>query len=70
MTIMALTPARARVRCSLSGFGDIDFARGLITLRGETTKSKKTRLVPIATARLRAVLEWLQLEADGTEEAG
>jgi integrase len=48
---------------------DIDFARGLITLRGETTKSRKTRFVPIATARLRAVLEWLQLDADGSKKA-
>jgi len=46
-------------------FKDIDFARGLITLRGETTKSRRTRLIPIATARLRAVLEWLQLDAEG-----
>jgi integrase len=36
-------------------FKDVDFARGLITLRGETTKSRRTRFVPIATARLRAV---------------
>ena len=28
-------------------------------LRGETTKSGKARAVPLATARLRAVLEWL-----------
>jgi hypothetical protein len=35
-----------------------------ITLRGETTKRRRTRLVPIATARLRAVLEWLQLDAN------
>jgi integrase len=28
-------------------FADVDFKRGLIVLRGETTKSKKTRLVPI-----------------------
>ena len=46
-------------------FKDIDFTRGLITLHGETTKSRRTRLVPIATARLRAVLEWLQLDAEG-----
>jgi integrase len=39
-------------------FSDIDFARGLIKLRGKTPKNRKTRLVPIATARLRAVLEW------------
>jgi integrase len=50
-------------------FGCIDFARGLITRRGETTKSRKTRFVPIATARLRAVLEWLQLDADGSKKS-
>ena len=49
-------------------FKDIDLARGLITLRGETTKSRRTRLVPMATARLRAVLEWLQLDADGKKK--
>ena len=49
-------------------FKDVDFARGLITLRGETTKSRRTRLVPIATARLRAVLEWLRLDADGEKK--
>jgi integrase len=51
-------------------FGCIDFARGLITLRGETTKSRQTRFVPIATARLRAVFEWLQLDADGSTKPG
>ena len=49
-------------------FGCIDFTRGLITLPGETTKSRRTRFVPIATARLRAVLEWLQLDADGSKK--
>ena len=43
----------------------IDFARGLIVLRGETTKRKETRLVPISTQRLRAVLGWLRIHADG-----
>ena len=47
---------------------DIDFARGLIVLRGETTKSKKTRLVPISTQRLRAVLQWLRLDAEGKQK--
>jgi integrase len=51
-------------------FADVDLARGLITLRGETTKSKRTRFVPVATARLRAVLEWLQLDADGQKKSG
>ena len=45
-------------------FGDIDWKRQLIILRGETTKSRKTRAIPIATARLRAVMEWLWLDAD------
>ncbi len=49
-------------------FGDIDWRRQLIVLRGETTKSRKTRAVPISTARLRAVLEWLRLEADGEKK--
>jgi hypothetical protein len=49
-------------------FGDVDLERGLITLRGETTKSRKTRVVPISTERLRAVIEWLRLDADGDEK--
>jgi integrase len=41
-------------------FSDVDLERGLITLRGETTKSRKTRVVSISTERLRAVIEWLR----------
>ena len=40
----------------------------MITLRGETAKSRKTRLVPFSTARLRAELEWLRLDADGEQK--
>ena len=46
-------------------FADIDRARRFITLRGVTTKSGKTRVVPIGTSRLMAVLEWLRLDAAG-----
>jgi integrase len=46
-------------------FGDIDRKRRLITLRGPTTKSRRTRVVPFGTARLMAVLEWLQLDGTG-----
>jgi site-specific recombinase XerD len=46
-------------------FVDIDLERGLITLRGETTKSRKTRLVPIATTRLREVFAWLRRDVEG-----
>ena len=68
MIIAALDTGMRRGEMLTLRFKDIDFVRGLITLRGETTKSRKTRLVPIPTARLRAVLEWLRLEADGTRK--
>jgi len=45
-------------------FGDIDEKRQPIVLRGETTKSRKTLVVPISTARLKVVLDWLRLDAD------
>ena len=50
-------------------FGDVDLERGLIALRGETTKSRKSRVVPISTDRLRAVLAWLRIDADGEEKS-
>jgi integrase len=46
-------------------FGDIDWTRRVITLRGATTKSRKTRVVPIGTSRLLAVLDWLRLDGAG-----
>jgi integrase len=39
---------------------DVDLDRGEIKLRGVTTKSAKTRILPIATVRLRAVADWLR----------
>lgn len=46
-------------------FADIDLERGLITLRGGKTKSRKTRLVPISTTRLRDVFAWLRSDVEG-----
>jgi integrase len=46
-------------------FADVDWKRRMITLRGPTTKSRRTRLVPIGTARLLAVLDWLRLDSAG-----
>ncbi len=69
MIITALDTGTRQGEMLALRFADIDFVRGLITLRGETTTSRKTRFVPIATARLRAVLEWLQLDADGSKKA-
>lgn len=68
MIIAALDPGMRLGEMLALHFKDIDFARGLITLCGETTKSRRTHLVPIATARLRAVLEWLQLDVDGEKK--
>jgi integrase len=68
LIIAALDSGMRRGEMLALRFRDVDPARGLITLRGETTKSRKTRVVPIATTRLRAVFEWLRLEADGEKK--
>lgn len=49
-------------------FADIDWAAGQLVLRWETTKSQKQRRVPIATSRLKAVLEWQRLDAEGARK--
>ena len=41
---------------------DADLESGEITLRAATTKSGKTRRVPISTQRLRSVIEWFRTE--------
>src|SRR5262249_56499846 len=51
MIITALDTGMRQGEMLALRFGDVDFFRGLITLRGETTKSTRTRFVPIATAR-------------------
>lgn len=45
--------------------GDVDPAAGALRLRGATTKSSKTRDLPLLTQRVRDVLAWLQRGADG-----
>ena len=65
MIIAALDTGMRRGEMLALRFGDIDWTRRMITLRGATTKSRRTRLVPIGTARLLAVLEWLRLDSDG-----
>jgi len=65
MLIVALDTGMRRGEMLALRFGDIDWARQLITLRGPTTKSRRTRVIPIGTARLRAVLEWLRLDGGG-----
>jgi len=63
MIIAALDTGMRRGEMLALRFGDIDWTRRMITLRGATTKSRRTRLVPIGTARLLAVLEWLRLDS-------
>jgi integrase len=58
MIIAALDTGMRRGEMLALRFGDIDWTRRVITLRGATTKSRKTRVVPIGTSRLMAVLEW------------
>lgn len=65
MIIAALDTGMRQGEMLALRFSDVDMERGLIVLRGETTKSRKSRSVPIATARLRRVLEWLRLDAEG-----
>jgi integrase len=65
MIIAALDTGMRRGEMLALRFGDIDWTRRMITLRGATTKSRRTRLVPIGTARLLAVLGWLRLDSEG-----
>lgn len=49
---------------------DADLDSGEITLRAPTTKSGKTRAVPISTQRLRAVIEWFRADEKGKVRSG
>ena len=69
MIIAALDTGMRRGEMLALRFGDIDWKRRMITLRGATTKSRRTRVVPIGTARRLAVLGWLRLDSDGEHKA-
>jgi integrase len=68
MIIAALDTGMRRGEMLALQFGDIDWQRQLTRLRGATTKSGRSRVVPIGTGRLLAVLKWLRLDADGKEK--
>ena len=68
MIIAALDTGMRQGEMLAVRFGDIDWTRQLIVLRGVTTKSKRTRAVPISTARLKAVLVWLRLVVEGNRK--
>jgi integrase len=68
MIIAALDTGMRRGEMLALRFGDIDWKRRVIVLRGETTKSRRTRVVPVGTSRLLAVLEWLRLDSTGGQK--
>jgi integrase len=55
MIIAALDTGMRKGEMLALRFGDIDWKCQLIVLRGATTKSRRTRIVPISTTRLKAV---------------
>ena len=65
LIIAALDTGMRRGEMLALRFKDIDWKRRLIVLRGPTTKSRRTRIVPVGTERLLAVLEWLRLDVEG-----
>jgi integrase len=48
-------------------FADIDWEQGIIHVRPENAKSKKGRVVPISTTRLRTLLEFLRIDGNERE---
>jgi site-specific recombinase XerD len=69
MIITALDTGMRQGEMLMMRFGDIDWKRQLIVLRAATTKSLKSRVIPISTARLHAVLEWLRLDVEGDKKS-
>ena len=70
MIVTALDAGLRRGEMLALTWADIDARPGWLRLRGETTKSGKTRWVPIATARLAGTLEFLRLDVDGRRRGG
>jgi len=68
MLIAALDTGMRQGEMLAVRLADVDLVRGLITLRGHTTKSGKSRVVPISTDRLRDVLAWLRVDAEGQQK--
>jgi integrase len=64
LIIFALDTGMRRGEMLAMTWADVDDRGGWLWLRGETTKSRKTRKVPVSTTRLRGVLDFLRLDAD------
>jgi integrase len=70
MIVTALDAGLRRGEMLALTWADVDARPGWLRLRGETTKSGKTRWVPVATLRLAGTLEFLRLDADGNRRVG
>jgi integrase len=69
MIIAALDTGMRRGEMLALTVADLDAKSGHIRLRWQTTKSAKTRHVPVSTERLRQVLDWQRLDTAGREKA-
>lgn len=65
MIIAALDTGMRRGEMLALTWADVDEKPGWLRLRGTTTKSGKTRWVPIGTVRLQGVLDFLRIDAAG-----
>lgn len=70
MIVTALDAGLRRGEMLALTWSDVDARPGWLRLRGETTKSGKTRWVPAATSRLAATLEFLRLDLEGHRRTG
>ena len=70
MIVTALDAGLRRGEMLALTWADVDARPSWLRLRGETTKSGKTRWVPIPTSRLAGTLEFLRLDADGRRRVG
>src|SRR6185295_2232704 len=68
LIVTALDAGLRRGEMLAMTWADVDARPGWLRLRGETTKSGKTRWVPVATTRLKAVLDFLRFDADGSQK--
>ncbi len=70
MIVTALDAGLRRGEMLALTWADVDAKPGWLRLRGDTTKSGKTRWVPVATARLTGTLKFLRIDLDGRRRNG
>jgi integrase len=68
LIVLALDAGLRRGEMLALTWADVEVRPGWLRLRGDTTKSGKTRFVPISTKRLKGVLEFLRLDVAGAKK--